>query len=279
MNDTPRPTPEKVTPHGEDDEDLDEDPFLASISSEDVHPVASNAPRAQGSADADVSLYDWELALARKRRIAFGVAIVFATIAVPFVYLFLKGDLRGIQHRPKAAVGGSPRTGHSPQYALNGMITLEPTPPPPLTPAQIAHNKQVAQDLQNYLQQGSRTTPDEDIAMKALASVSGGNYKNNDVALQTVQGTVLPHYALFLAKISALHPQTPEVRAIHHVLLQSTRLKMLAFQHMREGLRAKDGDQLWQYGFRAELDQSTQFAQDYRAKITDLAAARGVALP
>ena len=159
------------------------------------------------------------------------------------------------------------------------MITLDPASPSPLTPAQIAHNKQVTQDLQNYLQQGSRTTPDESVAMKALISVTGSNFKSNSIALQTLQDTVLPHYALFLSKISALHPQTPEMQAIHHVLLESTRLKMLALQHMQEGLRSKDSDQLWQYGFRSEIDQSTQFAQDYRTKITDLAGVRGVKLP
>ena len=96
----------------------------------------------------------------------------------------------------------------------------------------------VSVDLTTYVNQGVMNIAElEQKALAKYASVTGKNYKNDEMVYQALQDDVIPLYKRFIRGLRAIQPQTEEVRVLHRIyiegadsLLEGFKLVLLAIE-------------------------------------------------
>jgi hypothetical protein len=78
----------------------------------------------------------------------------------------------------------------------------------------------VAIDLTNYLNQGVLNIAElEEKSLAHYASVTGGNYKNDQTTYEALRDYVIPLYRRFIRGLRALQPETEEVRNLNRIYI------------------------------------------------------------
>ncbi len=98
--------------------------------------------------------------------------------------------------------------------------------------------EKVSVDLTTYVNQGVMNIAElEQKALAKYASVTGKNYKNDEMVYQALQDDVIPLYKRFIRGLRAIQPQTEEVRVLHRIyiegadsLLEGFKLVLLAIE-------------------------------------------------
>ena len=234
---------------------------------------ATDAPSPASADDLDYSDFSAseraQRARARRRRTLLQVAIGAATVAIPLVYLYAKGDLKGLRHPVTAVVVPS-----SQAVAKQNILVTHPAS----SPADKKRDAAVAADLQDYLSNGiQKLKPTEQAALSAYASATGKNYTGEANSFRIVREQVVPKYIEFVKQAAHLKPKTAEVQALQALFLNSIELRLLAYRQIADAEHTK-GD-AWHLTVGAELQASDIASQKFKDATITLADHANVKLP
>jgi hypothetical protein len=93
---------------------------------------------------------------------------------------------------------------------------------------------------QYYNKEIPKISPLEKAAISAFESVSGENYKDDELMQEFLIGEIIPKYSEFVAKLENISLKTEEVRSIHKDYVEGARLQLDAFKTL--SLAIEKGD-------------------------------------
>lgn len=211
----------------------------------------------------------------RFRTTATVVGIILVAVAGPLIYLKANGKLNPISETPLAPLlsllrgkSGSSAKPNDPNASLTGFDSLRQQDTP-------AASDPVIRDLDNYI---TRSIPSlstyEMAAIKDFQSVTGASSQGADAFVRVVRDKVVPEYAIYLAKASAIHPATPEVRALHQIFLNCAKQKMKAFQTIASGAKLT-ANVAWQKKVKSQLAAADDMDRQFQERMDDVMLKHG----
>ncbi|BAU28922.1 hypothetical protein DFP93_103231 [Aneurinibacillus soli] len=106
---------------------------------------------------------------------------------------------------------------------------------------------EVSKDLVDYI---NNKLPElakvETDAVRDYESVSGKNFKNDEIMYNKLQDSVIPKYRDFVGKLEAIKPATKELQAVHEIYIQAANKQYSAFVQMSDALEKQDAGLLAQ---------------------------------
>ncbi|WCN36733.1 hypothetical protein [Aneurinibacillus uraniidurans] len=100
---------------------------------------------------------------------------------------------------------------------------------------------EVSKDLQDYI---NNKLPElakvETDAIRDYESVTGNNFKNDEITYNKLQDSVIPKYRDFIEKLEAIKPATKELQAAHEIYIQAANKQYSAFLQMSDALEKQD---------------------------------------
>ena len=79
-------------------------------------------------------------------------------------------------------------------------------------------------------------------ALDAWNANTGNNYKDDPTLYSALNETVIPKYGVFISKLEAIKPETPEVQKIQGILLEAAKLQYEGFKICKEAIDKQDPD-------------------------------------
>jgi len=205
---------------------------------------------------------------ATKRLVLNLVGLAGVGAAVTAVYLLINGQLMPFVHKLR----------HPESVSTSPLATPKPYSLSIRTPAEKKHDAEVAADLKNFLWKSVReNSADEKAALDAYASVTATNFKDAPTVFTTVRKTVVPKYTSFVQKMINIHPQTPDVEALHQMLLRAIELRLKAYMDIVAAEHARD--LVWQYSVKGEFEGADSLELSYKQAVVKKAQLLNVDLP
>ncbi len=100
----------------------------------------------------------------------------------------------------------------------------------------------VALDLTNYLNQGVLNIAElEEKSLARYASVTGGNYKDDQTTYEALRDYVIPLYRRFIRGLRALQPETQEVRDLNRIYIDGADSLLEGFKLILLAIETQDG--------------------------------------
>jgi hypothetical protein len=99
----------------------------------------------------------------------------------------------------------------------------------------------VAYDLTNYLNHGVLNIAElEQKSLARYASLTGGNYKDDQTLYEALQNYVMPLYKRFLRGLRALQPETEEVRDLNRIYIDGAESLLEGFKLVSLAIEKND---------------------------------------
>ena len=135
----------------------------------------------------------------------------------------------------------------------------------------------IKKDLLNYVNNElPKIASLESNVMDKYSSVTGENYKNDADTYKVLKESVVPDYKTFIDKLEAIKPQTPEVKAVHDIIIAGAKDQYSAFVQFTSAIEKNDADLVTQAN--AALDKGKSEMKDYQDKLAALAKQHSVEL-
>jgi len=116
----------------------------------------------------------------------------------------------------------------------------------------------------------------ETAVLTQYANITGENYENDEVFYTTLDGVIIPDYRAYTEKVEEIEPETPEVRAIHELLIDSVNNRYNAFVLIKAALENGDSTQI--VASNEKLDKARKARRDFMFQLKDLAKKHNVEL-